>query len=159
MGRSYYLDDFLDESVPCELTLEGWAAWLSKPDPDWEHEVPKHGEVFTGSAIAWSEDIVATRADGTWSLSREPAERDFVAVRFGKGLGWSGENIVTADMAIRDGKYVPTETMAEALVRWFREYDDCCDDVEYVAVGQNEDGWRFTYHSAPQPHLVAERTQ
>jgi hypothetical protein len=94
--RSYYLDAFCDEMVPCDLTLEGWAKWLSSGgDSDEQVDVPNDGQAFAGSAIAWAQDIVATRQDGKWSLSRVPTEDDFVAVRYAAGSGWSPDNIIS----------------------------------------------------------------
>lgn len=157
--RTFYLSDFLDETMPCDGTLEGWARWLSRPDEDWGRGAPAdEGQVFDGSAFRWHEDIIATREGGLWSLSREPGETQFIAVRFGPGMGWSADNIVTENMAFVEGEYKATETMAEALLHWLSDNDEFCDDIEYVAVGENENGWRFTYHADP-PRLQAERVQ
>lgn len=158
--RSYFLDDYLDEVAPCASTLDGWAQWLSKPDESWEHDIPADGAVFTGSAILWQDDIVATRVSGSWSLSREPAGEDFVAVRYAAGAGWSADNIIYPGCAFASGPgsdIVPTQTMAEALLVWLADSDDCCDDVEYVAVGTQENGWVFTYSGGPPPTLEAAR--
>ena len=151
MERSIYLDDYTCEMQPCEPTLEGYAAFLSGggnsgwPVPD----VPENGQTFTGSALAWKPDIIATRLGGKWSLSRNPGEDDFVAVRFGEGLGWSPDNIIYEEMGMVEGEYTQTETMTEALMRWFEENDEHCDDTEFVAVAESQDGLLFEYRSEP----------
>ena len=165
--RSYYLDDFADEVLPCDTSLEAWAQWLASvpvADEDGQTEFGREapasdGAVFAGSAILWHEDIVATRTDGTWSLSRAPGDDDFIAVRFCEGSGWSAENIVNADFEQVGDTWAPSETMEQALLRFLTEEGDCCDDTEHVAVGTHEEGYRFTFRAGPPPQLEAERTQ
>src|SRR3990167_6728184 len=92
--RSYFLHDFSDETVPCEPSLEGWAKWLAEPDLEdscWQGdaEYPIDGSTYKGSAILWSEDIIARKHEGRWTLSRPIAEgENFFAVRWAPGAGW-----------------------------------------------------------------------
>ena len=140
--RSFYLDDHADEVVPCDCTLKGWAEWLSKPDPNWEHEIPNDGDTFAGSATLWKPDINATCRDGEWSLSRDPDPDDFLAVRFRQGAGWDCDSIVGDKLELLD---LLSDFAAD-------------DGTEYVACGEYESGWRFTYRANP-PRLEAERVQ
>lgn len=165
-SRSFYIDDYSDEVVPCDTTLDSWAAWLASParldddgNPDWGRAgPPDDGTVFSASAIRWQDDIIARRrAPGVWTLSREPDAGAFVAVRFGEGMGWSADNIVCGAIDFETGRV--TETTTQALLRLLREQDEICDDIEYVAVGDHEDGWRLTYRAGPAPRLEAERVQ
>lgn len=143
-SRSFYLNDFSDESVPCEPSLAGWAEWLSKPDSNWHRDTEaKDGETFSASATVWQDDIIATCSDGEWSLSRQPLPNAFVAARFGAGLGWSAEDILDSDEA--------------AILEYLKDY--ASDDGEvYLAIGTHESGWRVTYTANP-PTCVAERTE
>lgn len=141
--RSYYPEEYSDEAVPCDCTLEGWASWLSRDDEYWPHEIPADGTVFTGSATMWKDDIVATCSNGEWTLSRDPEPGDFLAIRFGKGAGWDSDQICG-----------DKESLLELLNNFGGD-----DGVEYIACGTHEDDWRFTYRAGPPPSFVAERAQ
>lgn len=142
--RSFYVDRYTDEVVPCDCTLDGWAEWLSKPDEEWpSKEVPADGATFAGSATLWKDDIVATCRDGEWSLSRDPDPGDFLAVRFHQGAGWDCDSIVDG----RDG-----------LLQLLSDFADD-DGEEFIACGTHENGWRLTYLAGPPPSLSAERAQ
>lgn len=147
--RSYYLTEFADEYGPVsENTLPAWAEWLSKPDADWGRDAPAaDGETFAASAIRWDDDIVATRTPDGWTFSRDPSGEDFIAVRFGPGLGWDADMIVEGD------------DMPRALRDWLKANDEICDDVEYVAIGMNEPDVVLTYRAGPPPTLSAETVQ
>ena len=139
--RSVYLSDWSDEIMPCEPSLEAWAAWLSKGgDAQWPVEnPPADGDVLDATAILWSEDIIARRVDGAWQLSRGLSEgEDFAALRYGEGLGWSPDSIVTEGFSNVAGFLDEDESLQQAIVRCLIENDEYCDDVEYVAVGKNE---------------------
>lgn len=61
----YYVDDYTDEVLPCDARLDAWAEWLSKPDDDWNHQVPADGEVFAVSTLVILANIeVVSTADG-----------------------------------------------------------------------------------------------
>lgn len=160
MSESIYLDDYSDEVMPCKPTLEGYAAFLSSGGTkDWPTEVPADGSVFKGRVLVYKDDIIATRKNGEWSLSRDPAnDDDFVAVRSGPGLGWWPDMIIIQEVELFEGTYRNAETMAEALIRWLQENDDDMNDIEYVAVGQNQDGLLFEYRSNP-PRLIKVTSQ
>lgn len=148
--RMFYISEHSDEMLPCVPTLEGWAEWLSKPDEQWQHEIPADGENFEAYAILFHDDIIARKVDGDWTFSAIPGDEAFVAVRFAKGLGWQADNII----GCWDG-----ETMEQALRTWFAENDADRETEEYIAFGTNESGWRLTYRAGPPPSLDAERAQ
>ncbi len=156
--RSFYITDFSDEHIPCEPTLAGWADWLANPtEIDWPMKPPADGATFEATAILWQPDIIATRKDGVWSLSRDPDENAFVAVRFGKGLVWSGDQIVTGNIRWDEAGGMIEQPMADAIRAWLTENDALCDDVEYIATGTHENGWMITYRAGPPPICEAER--
>lgn len=141
--RAYYLTDYSDEIVPCDCTLQGWANWLSKPDPDWQRSEPAvDGDRFSATVLRFCDDIIATHGAHGWTFSREPDPADFMAVRYGEGLGWS------ADMLVEP----------KGLAEWFAENGTYCDDVEYIAVATNEPPMMVTYHANP-PRCIAEVVQ
>lgn len=157
-SRSYYLEDYADEVVPCDCSLDGWATWLAKPDPDWNrHEAAENGASFKASAILWGEDIIATRSNGDWSLSREPADDEFVAIRFSEGLGWDPENIVTVDMDLVGDKVEQRGTLGDALRKHLKDMNESCDDVEHIATGFHESDWLITFHEGPPAFCKAAR--
>jgi hypothetical protein len=145
----YYLDDFADEIMPCEWTLESWAAWLSKPDLAWHRPEPaKDGQQFACTAQREMPDIIATRCGVDWSFSREVNEGcTLMAVRYGEGLGWAADNIIWG------------EDMMAALRESFTENDAFCEDVEFVAIALCAPKMIATYHAAPAPRLVVSTVQ
>lgn len=149
--RSYFLNDFSDEVVPCDPTLEGWAAWLAKPHLDWPLPGYGDGATFDGMAMVFEEDVVMTRRGGEWHFSREPEAGRFLAVRFAPGMGWTADDIVLGGES-GDG--------CDALRAWAAELDITEEGwTEHVACAVIEQGWRFTYHDGPPPRLEAERVQ
>lgn len=156
--RAYFIEAFSDETTPCETTLEGWANWLATPDLDsyiWQEvDYPIDGSTYTGSAILWSEDIVATPHEGRWRLSREPVEgEDFFAIRWDRGAGWSAEDIVYTG----EHSSVALDIIMHLVDVSGGPDDD--DDVYQIATGRNEQGWRFVFHEGPPASLSAERVQ
>lgn len=143
---SFYLDRWADEIIPCETTLEAWAAWLSKPDPEWNRKrAAMDGETFTASRIQWAADIIATRRPSgkSYELAIGPdcgdvANASVIAVRFGFGLGWSPENIVGDLDELRD---------------FLGDPDNGAEETEYVAVGYRLPPVRLLYKADP-PRLV-----
>ena len=123
----YYLTDYDDEIVPCDCTLAGWAEFLD------ETVGAADGATFDALALHFEDDIIATRTAHGWKLSREPTPEQFVAVRFGEGLGWSSEYI-----------------LHPAHVReWLREQDPDCEDTELLAVANYENDLRVTFRADP----------
>jgi len=90
----YYIDDYTDEVMPCHPSLEAWAEWLSKPDPEWHRYLAADdGQEFQASVLRFDEDIIATREGDEWTFSREPDGVALLAPRFGAGLGYDAETI------------------------------------------------------------------
>lgn len=159
--RSWFVDDFTDEVLPCAPTLEGWAAYLMKPDLEafsqLHHvEYPADGSTYDASAILWSPDIVARRVDGRWTLSRaiEPGE-DFFAVRYGEGAGWDADNIIylSGDDEADPGK--AAVGLCTELAQLLEEDDE---DEQFIATGRNEYHWKITFHAGSPPTCTAERS-
>lgn len=121
MRTSYYLDDYMDECVPCDCTLEGWAAWLAKPDPEWGRHIPaRDGETFEISAMDFTYHNVG-RENGEWILPDEVSdESDLIAVTWGEGHGWH------ADMIASD-----RQNLVEIL-----DDDEITPDEGWVVVGR-----------------------
>lgn len=139
---SYFVEQYTDETIPCSTTLESWAEWLSKPDPDWNRlEATADGTVFDVSSIAWQEDIEVTlRAGGEWVFSRPiPANATLLAVRFGPGLGWDCDRVAYDQRGLRD-------VLSEAG-------DQAIGATELIAVGVDQAPTRMVYRSTP-PRLV-----
>jgi hypothetical protein len=97
---AFYLDDYSDEIMPFgveELSLDGWAKWLSKGgDPNWPADVPEDGQVLGASSISFDDDVIAQLGDDgeTITFSRPLKGYAFAAVRFGPNMGWSPEDII-----------------------------------------------------------------
>lgn len=66
MATLYYLDDFVDEVMPCKPTLQAWATWLSRPDEHWPHEIPADGAVFKTSTLQELGDVRAEHNGTEW---------------------------------------------------------------------------------------------
>lgn len=145
----YYIDDYSDEHVPCDCTLAGWAEWLSKPDMEWRRrKAAQDGSRYQASVTRFEDDIIARRtAGGEWIFSRDPSQYDFLAIRWGPGLGWDPDNIIWG------------EDMAVALREWFAENAGCCDDEEFVATGMNEPNVTLVYHAGPPATCAVEPTK
>jgi len=73
MARRYYIDRYSDEVVPCDCTLEGWAAWLAKggnrgeagrdEGDSWSFAPPAHGTEYRASVLHFLRDVTVTRDD------------------------------------------------------------------------------------------------
>ena len=89
---NYYLDDYTDEMIPCAATLEGWAEWLAKPDPDdFTLKAPAaDGTHFSGFTIEVLGDIRVEHLDGEWQAV-EPERRSTIgaAMKAPKAGMWS----------------------------------------------------------------------
>ncbi len=135
--RAYYVEKYTDEVLPCAATLEGWAQWLSKPDPQWPHPIPEDGEVFDVDVIRFEDDLIATQHDGNeWTFSRELAGTpSILAVRFGTGLGWEADSICDELATLR-------EFLAENG-----------EGEERIAVGYDEPPIKCVYRADP-PRLI-----
>lgn len=103
--RLYWLDEFDDESLPCDCTLEGWAEWIAAADPDdgWYRTRPaQDGEVFTAHAATRTNHTV-TIAGGVMSFTPElPADWEALALCFYEGSGWDAENFAEDMQTFRE---------------------------------------------------------
>ena len=99
----YYIEKFTDEVVPCECSLQGWAAWLAKggdrdedPDGAWSFEPPLPGTTYLGSAMRML-PYVEVRRDDDGEVHFEqplPAKFDFVACTDAEGGDWDADGIL-----------------------------------------------------------------
>lgn len=90
----YYLEDYSDETVPCDCTLQGWADWLSKPSEDWNRdEAATNGETFAGFSIQILGDVRVEYIDGEWQAVEPIPDRteSFYKRHFEGGTGWDAE--------------------------------------------------------------------
>jgi hypothetical protein len=97
MEERFYLDDYTDEVVPCDCTLEGWAEWLSKPDPDWSRPIAAtDGQSFPATRAEITEvECVKTAEGWTWPADIVAGLIDADAtfmLRNGQGAGWWPDN-------------------------------------------------------------------
>ena len=138
--RSYYIDQYSDEVVPCDCSLDGWAKWLSEPALEWGREkAATDGDTFKASVLRWGDDVIATaQADGSWHLSGEPENAALVAVRFGPGAGWDVESIAGDFRDLHD-----------ILV----DFGSPAGTIEHVAIGFTDADVMLTYRADP-PRLI-----
>lgn len=140
----YYLDDFTDEVVPCDCTLQGWADWLSKPDVQWHRDAAAEDRAtFRASVMTFAEDIIATHDGDGWTFDREEPEAVFFAIRFGQGLGWDADCIADDLEGIK-------EILDLAC--------SGCDAIEHIAVGRNAPDVMIRYRADP-PRCIVEPIQ
>lgn len=146
--RAYYLDDFVDEIMPCSPTLEAWAEWLSKPAPDWSRtEAAADRSTFNASILRFEEDIVATKGADGWTFSRPfPEEPGLVAARFGAGMGWSPENIIYPDHG---------QTWEEAVRAFLDDEENDTEPVEHIAIAMDEPSVVLMFKHDP-PRLIVQ---
>jgi len=138
--RCLYLNDFVDEIMPCDPTPEGWATWLSEPDPDWDrleatptatefdgHEVTYRyiSYILRGTAIHWYEPLPES-----WSTA---------APAFGHGLGWNPDDIA-----------IDMEELRAAIL----DGDDGTPGVAAFAIRERAGRWRYTTFPSPRLYEV-----
>ncbi|MDP3869140.1 hypothetical protein [Phenylobacterium sp.] len=93
--RLIYLEDFTDEVMPCAPTLEAWAAWLAKPDPEYTRDAAaEDGETFKAYVDYVLGDVRVDR-DGDGALTftpPPPTGAEIFAKRHHEGgEGWDAE--------------------------------------------------------------------
>lgn len=149
---AYYPHDYADEVLPNDLpasSLEGWAQWLGQGGDKcgedgggWQTEVPPDGKQFKATETTWLDDVEAAMdADGEITFKPPlPAEYDFLAFRFGPGMGWSPDDIL-----------YPVENPAQAIKE--QELLSPGDDG-LLAVGKSREVM-LTYRADP-PRLIIE---
>jgi hypothetical protein len=119
----YYIDMWCDEVVPCDCTLEGWAAWLDQPDEDWGRSAGAEDHQTFLAREARVDQIECRRLSSAWAYDFD-LERRFVAegavfyLRNGSEGGWwpdnSGDTVLDA-LAFADA--APGETAYVAAMR------------------------------------------
>lgn len=89
----YYLDDWTDEVMPCQPTLESWADWLSKPDQEWQREAAETpGSLLNGSTLIVVADLPFCIEEGVVSLPTIPTDGEEVFLRHGgPDTGWDAD--------------------------------------------------------------------
>lgn len=90
-----YLTAYADETMPCLPRLEAWAAWLAKPDPEWNRpEAAEDGAEFEGWQADVLGDVRAEWTPGGWKLTPAPPEGSaYFYCRWHEGAeGWDVEN-------------------------------------------------------------------
>lgn len=88
----YYINDFTDEIVPCDCTLDGWAKWLSAPDEEWNRdEAAEDGATFKASTIHVLGDVRVEFIDGAWTaVEPVPEGTEMFWLRHHQGgSGWN----------------------------------------------------------------------
>lgn len=91
----YYLDDYADETLPCEPRLQAWARWLASDDQEWRHDIPAVGEIFEASRLFVLGDIRAIRDPlGAWSTTDQIPEGTsaFFLRHYEGSQGWDAEH-------------------------------------------------------------------
>jgi hypothetical protein len=153
---SYYPHDYADEVLPGdlkELSLAGWAEWLSqggdKAGEDgggWQTKVPSDGQQFKAIETVWLDDVTAAmNADGEITFEPHlPDDYDFLAFRFGPGMGWSPDDII-----------YPVENPVEAIK--VQELLSPGDDG-LLAVGKSREVM-LTYRADPPRLVIAGSVQ
>lgn len=143
MSICYYLTDYADELVPCDTTPEGWAGWLSKPDPDWGLlEAAKVGDTFNAASLeifAWG--YAFREPDGGITVTGEPHLYQFAAIVESDGSRvWDIDDIISGLNEQEIGARV----------------DDC--DGCWIAFGR-EHVLTATYHGPDKPVSFAPRAE
>lgn len=137
----YYLDDYTDEVIPCEATLDGWAAWLASDDQDFPHDKPVVGEIFEASRLHVLGDVEVrfVRVDGWQAIGPVPEGTTAFYLRHHEGsTGWDAQ--------------FSGETIADAL----QDYDATTFDALFLAcvADGGERKLRFELDGEGQPRLV-----
>lgn len=146
----YYVDEHTDEVLPCSARLAAWAEWLSKPDEDWPHDIPKDGETFGVSTllvlgnveVSWSEDgiVVPELPEGT----------DQVFVRYDdETSGWDAE--ASTAFALNASEEVKRKDV-RGLVDGF--WLQGPGDTAWIACVADGPRLLATYRAGPPPSLA-----
>jgi hypothetical protein len=137
----YYLDDYTDEAIPCEPTLDGWAKWLASDDQETPHPKPAVGEIFEASRLLVLGDVETrfVKADGWQAIGPVPEAATAFYLRHHEGsTGWDAQ--------------FSGETIADAL----QEFDVTTFDAVFLAcvADGGERKLRFDLDDDGQPRLV-----
>ncbi len=150
--KHFYLDDYADEIVPHEPTLEGCAQFLrhGKTQKDRDEggwTIPDGPLVEDGATVSISSLVmVADRSlvktvDGYAITPPIPEGFDFIAPRHGPGLGWSADEILEEDTEPWYEGHQPAGTILQQLVYQYEaeEWDGAdlavgkhCASAKYV---------------------------
>ena len=137
----YYINEYTDEVVPCDCTLEGWAKWLSAADYEWNREEPaKDGELFKASTIQVLGDVRVEFIDGKWiAVETIPDGTEmFWRRHFKGGAGWDAEFAADTIADATDCIYDDEGPL------WFA----CTKDGPKVVLTYRADGPRFEVEPA-----------
>lgn len=148
----YYVDDYVDEVLPCDARLDAWAEWLSKPDEDWPHDIARDGEVFAVTTMLVIANLTVRRINGEIDLPDIPDGGEFAYLRHGDAsTGWD------ADLCAAWTKGNASEARAEVLnliSGWLTS------DEEDLCLAITADGPRYmaTFRAGPPPSLTLGTT-
>lgn len=95
MRVCFYLEDFHDEVMPCDCSLDGWAQWLSEPSEEWNRpEGAKDGDTFDAERAEITYHEVSRLDDGALKFDPPlPAKFDILAPAYCEGGGWDPDMI------------------------------------------------------------------
>lgn len=122
-------------------------------DNCWAFDPPADGTEYAGSVMTFDEDVIVTRHDdGEISFSRPiPSDVDFVALRFGSGLGWD------ADMILDPGEVVAGLLGYPDVDRPYPALAESCallgkGETGYLALARNTN-LKLRFHAGEPPRL------
>lgn len=148
-----YLNQYADEVLPCEATLEGWAAWLARGGDDgWKAEKPTDGQVFEASTLLIFDYRKFILVNGVWIHGGIIPDHDFAAIVEDKGVeAWFVEDILSG------------QSIADDLAEYFSSGLGHGDpDEVWIALGKHNDKpliatWREATKSLELEELDAKK--
>lgn len=126
ISEIWWLDAWTDEMTPAGPDLASWAKWLAEPDADWGRAAGAEcGSCFDASRMVLFADVRLTWNGQHWEIEGDaPADADFFAIRYGEGMGWGPEEIVSSvENAIETLNQDPTRLIG---------------DTHFIAVGRHD---------------------
>lgn len=118
MRVCFYLEDFHDEVMPCDCSLDGWAQWLSEPDEEWNRpEGAKDGDTFAAERAEITYHEVGRLDDGALKFDPPlPVKFDILAPAYSDGGGWDPETICNTVSELEEFGTLEAGDIVAALV-------------------------------------------
>lgn len=89
---AYYIEQWTDETMPCDASLQGWANWLAGPDEDWGRPEPEvSGAMFKADKTTLTHLTILPNGAGRYGPPIECPPHDFCAIW--QGSGWDVEDV------------------------------------------------------------------